>query len=392
MPRRAAPPRLYLRKRRDGPAVWIILDRGRQLGTGALEHDRRKAHDALAAHLAERREPQFGKGHPADVLIVDVLTAYAEKHAPTVARPEIIGSAIVKLGAFFGDRKVGVITETLCRDYVAWRCAQRDPRHTRATKTIAPATAGRELAVLKAALGFCYRNKLLDRPIPVTLPPGGGRRERHLTRSEAAALLAGALGFYRDGTRWRREVQCRPAWRSYSSPHPGIERAARAHLARFILLGIYTGTRHAALLKLQWLRNTTGGFVDLEAGVIHRRAAAAVETAKRKPAIPIPPRLLPHLRRWRRMTARYVIEWRGAPLAGLLRTSWESARDRAGLSADVTPHVMRHTCATWLLQRGISVYDVAGLLGCSEQVVRDTYGHHAHDHLRGAVAAFSRQR
>jgi integrase len=322
-----------------------------------------------------------------------VLTAYAEKHAPTVARPEIIGAAILKLGAFFGDRKVGAITETVCDDYVAWRCAQRDPRHTRASKTIAPATARRELVVLSAALRWCWRNGNLDRPsTPIKLPKVGGRRERHLTRSEAAALLAAALGFYHDGQRWRREVQCRPEWRSYSSQHPGIERAARAHLARFILLGIYTGTRHAALLKLQWLRNTTGGFVDLDAGVIHRRAAAAVETAKRKPAIPIPPRLLPHLRRWRRMTARYVIEWRGAPLAGLLRTSWENARDRAGLSADVTPHVMRHTCATWLLQRGISVYDVAGLLGCSEQVVRDTYGHHAHDHLRGAVAAFSRQR
>jgi hypothetical protein len=32
---------------------------------------------------------------------------------------------------------------------------------------------------------------------------------------------------------------------------------------------------------------------------------------------------------------------------------------------------------------------VAGVLGCSEAVVRKTYGHHAKDHLRTAVAAFS---
>ena len=54
---------------------------------------------------------------------------------------------------------------------------------------------------------------------------------------------------------------------------------------------------------------------------------------------------------------------------------------------DVTPHVLRHTCATMLLQLGVSVYDVAGVLGASEQVVRRTYGHHAHDHLRFAVAS-----
>jgi len=44
-----------------------------------------------------------------------------------------------------------------------------------------------------------------------------------------------------------------------------------------------------------------------------------------------------------------------------------------------------------LLQLGVSVYDVAGVLGASEDVIRRTYGHHAHDHLRQAVAVFSRR-
>jgi integrase len=65
------------------------------------------------------------------------------------------------------------------------------------------------------------------------------------------------------------------------------------------------------------------------------------------------------------------------------RTSWARA--------EVTPHVLRHTCATMLLQLGISVYDVAGVLGTTEDVVRRTYGHHARDHLHQAVAAFSRR-
>ena len=62
-----------------------------------------------------------------------------------------------------------------------------------------------------------------------------------------------------------------------------------------------------------------------------------------------------------------------------------------GLGQEVTPHILRHTCATMLLQLGVSVYDVAGVIGTTEDVVRRTYGHHAHDHLRQAVAVFSRR-
>jgi hypothetical protein len=42
-----------------------------------------------------------------------------------------------------------------------------------------------------------------------------------------------------------------------------------------------------------------------------------------------------------------------------------------------------------LLQLGVSVYDVAGVLGTTEDIIRRTYGHHAQDHLRQAVTAFS---
>ena len=223
--------------------------------------------------------------------------------------------------------------------------------------------------MLAAALNWCWRNKRLDRPIPITLPVQSEPRERHLTRSEAARLLAGALGWDKDGRRH----------------HYRINR----HLARFILIGLYTGTRHDAILRLQWIANTTGGHIDLDDSVIYRRPRTAIETGKRKPPLPIPPRLLPHLRRWRRHTARFLIEWNGLPIASQERRAWRRASELAGLGKDVTPHILRHTCATWLLQSGVSIYDVAGVLGCSEAVVRKTYGHHAKDHLRTAVAAFS---
>jgi integrase len=285
----------------------------------------------------------------------------------------VIGDAIDQLLEHFGTRAVGTLTPAACEAYVAWRTAQHDPRFKRngTGKTIAATTARRELVVLAAAINWNFRERKLDRPIPISLPPMGEPRERHLTRREAAALLWGALGFDQEGRR-RGEIN--------------------RHVARFILIGLYTGTRHRSILKLQWMRNTTGGWFDLDTGILYRRPEDAVESKKRRTTIPIPPRLLPHLIRWKKLTARHVIEYDGKAITGKLRRAWKSARTLAGLDAKVTPHILRHSCATWLLQRGVTTFDVAGVLGCGEQVVRDTYGHHAKDHLRAAVGAFSARR
>jgi len=371
MPRRTKGARLWLRKRRGRAAHWVILDRGSEIRTGAGENDLGAAEKALADYIALKRRPNFGNGHPSRVLIADVLSEYGEKHAPTTRRPTLIGGSISKLVDFFADQALARVTSASCADYVRWRTAQRDARGKGGGKPVKASTARRELVVLSAAIRWCWKEGKLDRPIPVSLPAQAGPRERHLSRTELAALLAGALGWDRKGTRHRARIN--------------------RHLARFILIAVYTGTRHDAVLRLRWAPNTVGGWIDLSAGVLYRRGTEAVETTKRRPPLPIPPRLLPHLRRWRRLTAQFVIEYAGRPIASQERRAWRTARGLAGLGSDVTPHVLRHTCATMLLQRGVSVYDVAGVLGTSEDVVRRTYGHHADVHLRRAVAAFSRR-
>jgi integrase len=371
MPRRSKGARLWLRKRRGRAAQWVILDHGREVRTGAGEDDLKAAENALAQYLANKRRPQFGDGHPSRVLIADALAEYGENHGPITRRADLIGSAIVKLVDFFGDKTLSSITSVACNAYVRWRMQQVNARAKKNGKPITEATARRELVVLGAALRWCWKEGKIDRLIPVSLPPQSGPRQRHLNRSEVAALLAGALGWDRCGVRRRAKIN--------------------RHLARFILVGVYTGTRHDAILRLRWVPNTDSGWVDLTSGVLYRRASGAVDKGKRRPPVPITPRLLPHLRRWRRVTATHVIEYAGRPISSKQRRAWRTARELAGLGNDVTPHVLRHTCATMLLQLGVSVYDVAGVLGASEAVIRRTYGHHAHDHLRHAVAAFSRR-
>ena len=371
MPRRKQPPRLYLRERGGRNAHWVILDRGREIGTGAGKTDIRAAEKALADYIALKRRPDFGDGHPAQVLIADALSEYGEKHARRTRRPDLIGGAIDKLIDFFGGQSVATVTNASCDQYVQWRTAQTDARAARGGTSIKASTARRELVVLSAALRWCWKEGKLDRPVAVSLPPQAEPRERHLTRNEAAALLAGALGWDRHGIRHKTKIN--------------------RHLARFILIGLYTGSRHDAILRLRWMQNVDGGHIDLAAGMIYRRPTGAMESGKRRPPIPIPPRLLPHLERWRRLTTRYVIEYAGRPILSQERRAWRTARELAGLGSDVTPHILRHTCATMLLQLGVSVYDVAGVLGATEDVIRRTYGHHAHDHLRQAVTVFSRR-
>jgi integrase len=176
--------------------------------------------------------------------------------------------------------------------------------------------------VLGAALRWCWKEGKIDRLMPISLPPQAGPRQRHLNRSEVAALLAGALGWDRDGVRHRTKIN--------------------RHLARFILIALYTGTRHDAILRLRWVPNTDSGWIDLGSAVIYRRASGAVDKGKRRPPVPVTPRLLPHLRRWRRLTTTHVIEYAGRPINSKERRAWRTARELAGLGADVTPHNALH--------------------------------------------------
>ena len=156
MPRRSKGARLWLRKRWRRAAQWVILDHGREIRTGASEHDLGAAENALAQYLATKRRPQFGDGHPSRILIADILADYGENHGPTTKRADLIGSAINKLLEFFGDQTASAITSARCNAYVRWRILQVNARAKKNGRPIKEATARRELVVLGAALRWCW--------------------------------------------------------------------------------------------------------------------------------------------------------------------------------------------------------------------------------------------
>lgn len=92
-------------------------------------------------------------------------------------------------------------------------------------------------------------------------------------------------------------------------------------------------------------------------------------------------RILAHLRRWKRIDGplvTHVIHYDGQPIKSVKR-SWAQAVKRAGLSDDVTPHCLRRTRATWLMQAGVDMWEAAGHLGMTTTMLERVYGKHHPD-------------
>ena len=98
------------------------------------------------------------------------------------------------------------------------------------------------------------------------------------------------------------------------------------------------------------------------------------------------------MRRWkdRKLIATCFVEFNGKPVTSV-KKGFQSAVRLAGLPGKITPHTLRHTAATWLMQRGVPIWEAAGFLGMSPEVLQNTYGHHHPDYLQGAAAAIGRK-
>jgi integrase len=275
------------------------------------------------------------------VLIADVLNAYLSEHAPQTRSQDFIVHTARPVLEWWGLKKLSEIKGGSCREYVRWRLAQGVSRWT----------ARHDLSTLAAAVRFYAREYGPLSMVPVvTLPKKPRPRDRWLTRKEVAAMM--------------RAARARPETR---------------HVARFILVAVYSGTRSRAVLGLRWVASANAGWFDLEREVLYRQGSAEEESRKRRPPARIHRRLLAHLRRWegldRAKGISHVIHYNGQPIQKL-RRSWDSVCGRAGVGEDVVPHTCRHTAATWQMQAGTEHFEAAGYLGMSIEMLVRVYGHH----------------
>lgn len=274
-------------------------------------------------------------------MIADVLNLYGQEVAPDRVTARNIGYKIGCLLRWWGDKTVADITPSNCKAYVSSRGK--------------PHGASSDLKTLAAAVKYWNANyKALDVVPSFWRPAEPEPRERWLTRDEAARLVKA------------------------SKPYQ--------HIRRLILLGLYTGSRPGVLLALKWDQ------VDFAAEIMTRKRGRQADN-KRAPRVRLGRRILGHLRRWKKIDGKgavYVCAFQSPFQPGAPRAvqdphgAWAKVVAAAGLEG-VTRHTLRHTRATWMAQKGVSLFEAAGFLGMSVKTLERTYAHHDPSHQERAA-------
>lgn len=412
MPRRSKGPRLYFRTGRIDsktgrplPDMWFIRDGQTQRSTGC-GYDGLSgpggAEEQLAAYIASKWAPEAGetarsRRDPAQVGVVEVLALYAQEKAPHLAADPVSTAGFIRrLMDWWGERYIADVKRSTCKEYVAWRTSQVTAGAAKRSKPVSDQTARRELETLSAAIGYWHGEDALTTRPQVWLPDKPESPRDALTRAQAARLLMAARGYRLTG---ELHPSGRPRWARLRDSGP----ANRAHLKRFIVLGYYVGSRSSVNLALLWSESPVQAWVDLEKGTIWRRGKLERDHAnKRRPLVKIPLRLLAHMRRWKRQDEarsakrehpiNAVIHHGGVPITGKINKGFDACVRDAGLPDEITPHWLRHTCATWLMEAGVDLYDASGFTGMTMAVLEKHYAHHRADHQSAAAAAAGQRR
>lgn len=380
MPRPSKGIRLHLRSARKDrrgrvthQASWTIRDGSREIFTGCAANETTAAEEKLREYIATKYMPARKVQDIETIPVSDVLGIYfADKpHLSDgdTEQAKRFQGRIDRLNEFFGADTLADINGERCRSYVKHRGSAGGAR--------------RDLEDLRAAIGHHADEGLHRAIVNVILPRKGKPRERWLTRNEAASLV---------WTCWRtREIQTGHRGQSKGKRIETDKRPLR-HLARFILIGLYTGTRAGAIASASPMPAIGRSYVDLDRGIFYRLAQGREATNKRQPPVPLPPRLLAHMRRWhgRRLIARHFVEFNGKGVKSV-KTAFKSAVRQAKLPGKISPHTLRHTAATWLMQNGTDIWQAAGYLGMSVKMLQDVYGHHHPSHLQDAVGKMTQK-
>ena len=215
-----------------------------------------------------------------------------------------------------------------------------------------------ELLTISAAINYACRRwdwNILN-PVPgqyVKWPPG---RLRYLDAAEKRQLLDAA----------------------------GQVRRRGAHvLCDFLAIAVNTGMRKNEILDLTWDRvRFESSSITLTADdtknarprvvPLNREAKAAIESRRRF--------VQKHCK-----DSRWVFaDWSGERVKSIY-ASFVEAREKAGIG-DLRIHDLRHTFASWLVMKGVSLYVVRDLLGHSSIKMTERYAHLAQSALVQAVA------
>lgn len=219
-------------------------------------------------------------------------------------------------------------------------------------KPLSDGTLIRELGVLRSAFKWAHHEKWISELPYVERPPAPLPRARWLTHEEADRLL---------------------------------DAAKQWHTRLFILIGLNTGARTGAILGLTWDRihvaGQADGYIDFGAGRgKKRRVTVKINDGLRDTLIYAA----------EGATCKWVIAHGDKPIANIRHSFIETAK-RARLK-DVTPHTLRHTAVSWMVQENVPMHIISGYVGMSIKLIQTVYGHLSPTHYQQAIEALSRPR
>ncbi len=261
------------------------------------------------------------------------------------------------------------------------------------TEGHARSTVGQRLAAIRSFYRWARRSGLVDAdPWAVLATPRRARRLPAVLAVDEVARLVAAAGD--EDPEMRRPGAAGAQTSGGGRAATGEDRAAPAALRHALALRdvALVETAYAAGLRISELAGTRLGSIDLA----RREVRVAGKGRKERMSLlgrPAVDALAAYLADGRpvllarspspRRTDALFVNHRGAPLGVRgMRYRLRRASDRAGLPEEATPHTLRHSFATHLLEGGADLRVVQELLGHADLATTQVYTHVAPGRLR----------
>ncbi len=146
-----------------------------------------------------------------------------------------------------------------------------------------------------------------------------------------------------------------------------------------VIVAVNTGMRQMELIRLQWSQ------VNLNDRIVILDNQHHITKGKRVRTIPLNANAYEVLNRRDKNTCR-VFLYNGEPMIQhFLSLKFAVYVDRAEINNKLNFHSLRHTFASWLVQAGVSIYEVSKLLGHADITTTQVYAHLRGDDLRRSV-------
>ncbi len=282
----------------------------------------------------------------------DYLAAQVNKNSKSISKEKQLMAFHIL--PFFNDISIKEINSRKLDEFLR---ALQEKTSSRTGKKLSPSTVRYAIAVLRQMWNYAHTRDLVNTTFPLRakLPKEDNKRTRFLTQEEANMLLE------------------RLASRS-------------AYVHDISLLSLYCGLRQGEIFKLQW------GDVNFQQELVHVRDRKNKESG----VAYLPKNVLQMLqKRFNSQEHRaneFIFSNNDGTAKQFMSKTFMVTVDELAFNKNIGDrrekvvfHTLRHTFASWLAQKGVSMFELAELMGHKDITMTQRYSHYNPDKLRKAA-------